>query len=216
MIETPILVVDDEPAFGEIVQALAVGAGIKVHTAPDAPAAFQTVREQRFSLILMDIEMAGITGLRGVARIRQTADWTRRVPIIAFSAHHPPGGERFFLERDFDGWLPKPFTAADLFRTIGRFLPIEAPGEGDTQLAAFMNEAQVDDLIERLRSSLEKAIAEIDAGADPRPYGHNLGGLSGMIGFKALSSAWLALMEGGKKVWPTVRKLTVEWLARPA
>lgn len=214
MIQAPILVVDDEPAFGDIVKALGARAGVEVHTAPDAPAAFHAVREQRFSLILMDIEMAGITGLRGVVLIRQTSDWTRRVPIIAFSAHHPPGGERFFLERDFDGWLPKPFSATDLFRALGRFVPINAPEESSGQLSTFMDREQIDALMGRLRAALEKAIRDIDAGADPRPYGHNIGGLSGMIGFKSLSSAWLALMEGGKKVWPTVRKLTMEWLSR--
>ena len=39
MAEVPILVVDDEPAFGEIVKALGERAGVEVHSAPDAPAA---------------------------------------------------------------------------------------------------------------------------------------------------------------------------------
>ncbi|KQX25074.1 MULTISPECIES: response regulator [unclassified Sphingomonas] len=210
----PILVVDDEPAFGGIVRALIAGTGYAVDAAPDAPAAFHAVRLREYSLILMDIEMAGITGLRGAARIRQTADWTRRVPIIAFTSHRPPRGERFFLERDFDGWLPKPFTVTDLFGVLKRWLSVEG---ADAALAAepglgqIMGREQLDAMIARLRHGFAQAIAAIDAGADPAPYGHRLGGLSGTLGLTVLSTAWLALEEHSK-VWDTVRGLTLEWL----
>jgi two-component system OmpR family response regulator len=210
----PILVVDDEPAFGEIVRALIAGTGYGVDAAPDAPAAFQAVRLQEYSLILMDIEMAGITGLRGAARIRQTADWTRRVPIIAFTSHHPPRGERFFLERDFDGWLPKPFTATDLLDLLKRWLPVEATDAvraAEEGLQQIMGREQLNAVIARLRYGFAQAIAAIDAGADPAPYGHRLGGLSGTMGFTGLSTAWLAL-EGHPKIWDTVRGLTLEWM----
>lgn len=210
----PILVVDDEPAFGGIVRALAAGTGYAVDAAPDAPAAFQAVRLREYSLILMDIEMAGITGLRGAARIRQTADWTRRVPIIAFTAHRPPRGERFFLERDFDGWLPKPFTATELLGLLRRWLPVEgadAAPSAETGLRQIMGSEELDAAIARLRDGFAQAIAAIDAGADPAPYGHRLGGLGGTMGFAALGTAWLAL-EGHPKIWDTVRALTLEWM----
>lgn len=210
----PILVVDDEPAFGDIVRALIAGTAYGVDSAPDAPAAFHMVRLQQYSLILMDIEMAGITGLRGAARIRQTSDWTKKVPIIAFTSHHPPRGERFFLERDFDGWLPKPFTAEDLMALLKRWLPVEmvddaaATREG---LAQVMGREQMDSMVARLRYSFAQAIAAIDGGADPAPYGHRLGGLSGTLGVPTLGAAWLAL-EGHPKIWDTVRRLTLEWM----
>jgi len=122
MIETPILVVDDEPAFGEIVQALAVSAGIEVHTAPDAPAAFQAVREHHYDLILMDIRMAGISGFRGAAHIRSASEWTRNVPIIAFTALDPPDGVSHFIARGFSGWLKKPFDAEAFEAMLSRWL----------------------------------------------------------------------------------------------
>lgn len=211
----PLLVVDDEPAFGGIVRGLLAGSGHAVDIAPDAPAAFQAVRLQRYSLILLDIEMAGITGLRGIAPIRRTADWTKRVPIIAFTAHRPPRGERYFLERDFDGWLPKPFTAADLHGLLRRWLPLEAIDGGVATregLEQIMGREAMDAMIARLRFSFAQAIAAIDAGSDPTPFGHRLGGLSGTLGLPALGAAWLALAHGHAKVWDTVRHLTLEWM----
>lgn len=211
----PVLVVDDEPAFGGIVKGLLAGSGYAVDIAPDAPAAFQAVRLQQYSLILMDIEMAGISGLRGIVPIRQTADWTKKVPIIAFTAHRPPRGERYFLEHDFDGWLPKPFTAADLHGLLRRWLPLEAIDEGAATregLEQIMGREQMEAMIARLRYSFAQAIAAIDAGADPASYGHRLGGLSGTLGLPALGAAWLALTGGHAKVWETVRRLTLEWM----
>ncbi|QTH23805.1 response regulator [Rhizorhabdus wittichii] len=211
----PLLVVDDEPAFGGIVKALLAGSGHAVDVAPDAPAAFQAVRLRQYSLILMDIEMAGITGLRGIVPIRQTADWTKQVPIIAFTAHRPPRGERYFLEHDFDGWLPKPFTATDLHGLLRRWLPLDAIDEGAATregLEQIMGREPMEAMIARLRYSFAQAIAAIDAGADPAPYGHRLGGLSGTLGLPVLGAAWLALAGGHAKVWDTVRRLTLEWM----
>lgn len=211
-----ILVVDDEPAFGEIVKALIAGTGYTVDTAPDAPAAFHAVRLRQYALILMDIEMAGITGLRGAARIRQTADWTKQVPMIAFTSHRPPRGERFFLERDFDGWLPKPFTATDLLTLMKRWLPVETVIERpDIQegLQQVMGRQEMDAMMARLRHNFAQAVAAIDAGADPAPYGHRLGGLAGTMGLPGLGRAWLALSAGSKpKIWDTVRHITLDWM----
>ena len=120
-----ILLVDDEPTYHDIVRAILSRSGIDFHGVRDAPAAFQALRGNIFSLILMDIQMSGINGFRGMSHIRTTADWTKTVPIIAFTAQRPPEGERHFIERGFDGWLPKPFTAAEFETVLARWLNAE-------------------------------------------------------------------------------------------
>jgi two-component system OmpR family response regulator len=213
-----VLLVDDEPAYGAIVKALMLSSGLEVDHVADALEALQAVRSRQFSLILMDIEMAGITGLRGTAILRQSADWARRVPIIAFTSFRPPTGERHFLERNFDGWLPKPFTARDFFDVLGRWvggpwLERNRPARA-TQLDALLGPDRALELMQRLRISLAEAIAAIDSGADPKPFGHRLGGLMGTVGLSALSAAWLTLSDCDEDIWPTVRSLSVDWLAR--
>ena len=120
-----ILLVDDEPAYHDIVRAILSKSGVTLHGVRDAPAAFHALRGDSFALILMDIQMPGISGFRGVAHIRTTAEWTKTVPIIAFTALRPPEGERYFLGRGFDAWLPKPFTAAELETSLARWLNAE-------------------------------------------------------------------------------------------
>lgn len=213
-----VLLVDDEPAYGAIVKALVGSTGIEVDRVADALEALRAVRSKQFSLILMDIQMAGITGLRGTMMLRQSAEWARRVPVIAFTAVRPPTGERFFLERDFDGWLPKPFSAQDLFdilsRWLDRSLKMTRP-DRSTRLETLLGPDQALGIIQRLRANVADAISAIDSGADPRPLGHKLGGLMGTIGLSALSAAWLALSDSNKDIWSTVRKLSVEWLEGP-
>lgn len=120
-----ILLVDDEPAYHDIVRAILGRTGVALRAVRDAPAAFHALRGERYDLILLDIQMAGINGFRGLAHIRTAGEWTKKVPIIAFTALRPPEGERHFLERGFDGWLAKPFTAEDFDILLARWLKSE-------------------------------------------------------------------------------------------
>lgn len=120
-----ILLVDDESAYHDIARAILSRAGMDFVGVRDAPAAFQALRGDSFALILMDIQMPGINGFRGLARIRNEAEWTRTVPIIAFTAMRPAEGARHFTERGFDGWLPKPFTATEFETMLAQWLKAE-------------------------------------------------------------------------------------------
>lgn len=212
-----ILLVDDEPGYHAIVEALLDRHDIGFEGVRDAPAAFQAVRSSRYDLILMDIEMAGINGFRGTSHIRSSADWTQSVPIVAFTAYRPPDALRHFLDRGFDAWLPKPFVATHLLAVLGRFLGTDhirpAREEYGVELCKLLGEDCARSVAERLCSSLTEAISAIDAGADPRPYGHNLGGLAGTIGLPELGIAWSTLADGNVRAWPTVRELSLEAIA---
>jgi two-component system OmpR family response regulator len=128
MEERSILLVDDEPAYHLIISALLKDVGISVQGVPDAASAFQAIRGHRFSLILLDIQMAGIDGFRGVGHIRSASDWTRNVPIVAFTASNPADDESAFVQRGFDGLLAKPFCAADLVHLLRCRLQDESIG----------------------------------------------------------------------------------------
>ncbi len=207
-----ILLVDDEPAYQDITRALLTPFAIETAYASDPLEAFRMMRSVEPSLILMDIQMAGIDGYRGLKRIRQSAE--RKVPVIAFTAQHPPGGERFFLEHDFDGWLPKPFDAGQFTEVVGRWITLDAGQIRDPQasLLAIVGERRAADMMTRLATNLAEAIRLIDAGADPGPSAHRLGGLLGTMGFGPLAQSWLALSNGRRSAWQTVKAMSREWL----
>jgi CheY-like chemotaxis protein len=212
--ERNLLLVDDEPAYHSIVKALLTRRGVTVDSVYDAPAAFCAIRSCRYDLILMDIEMAGINGYRGAAHIRHASDAMKGVPIIAFTTGRPATGERHFIDRGFDGWLQKPFCATDLLNLLGRWLDEDAdPADterAENSLSRLLGDDQAHQIMDRFRDSLIEAVSAIDAGADPRPYGHSIGGLASMLGLPALGEAWLVLENGRTAAWPTVRNLTLE------
>ena len=209
-----ILLVDDEPAYHSIIKALLAHANLTVDAVPDAPAAFRALRTQRYDLILMDIEMAGINGYRGASHIRGATDWSRRAPIIAFTAERPETGEQHFIARGFDGWLRKPLQTADLAALLARWSEVDLSALADhaieDRLSLLVGAMEAHTILERFRANLTDAIAAIDAGANPRPFGHSVGGMAGALGMPALSAAWLVLQEGRTAAWPTVRWLTQE------
>lgn len=212
-----ILLVDDEPAYQAIVAALLPAIGV-VDLAGNAAEAVIAVRARRYDLILVDIEMPGRDGYQVIADLRAAADWTREVPIIAFTTIGPAAGAQHFIDRGFDGLLSKPFAASDLIALVRRWVPVELPviAEGDraSQLADLLGREAADAMIDRMRTNLLEAVETIDAGGDERALGHRLGGLAGTLGFPALSAAWLALEDGGMALWPTARAITEETVAR--
>lgn len=212
-----ILLVDDEPAYHAIVPALLGPLGCAVDSVANPDSALRAVAAKRYDLILMDIELGeGADGVSTTARLRAAAEWLRLCPIIAFTTLTPDDGEGYFQERGLDGYLRKPFTAADVAAFAQRWLGCTTPppAGGDGRLAALLGEEAAAQMVDRLHTSLAEAVAAIDAGAAAASFGHRLGGLAGTLGFPVLSAAWLALQDGDSTGWPTVRALTCEALAR--
>jgi CheY-like chemotaxis protein len=213
-----ILLVDDEAAYQAILSAVLEPRGGHVEGVGDTAAAVDAARSRSFDLVLVDIQLAAGDGYETPGEIRRAADWARAVPMLAFTTQHLSGGERHYVDAGFDGWLPKPFRAADLIMSLQRWIgadrigPVDLPSEN--RLAALLGQAAAAGMIDRFHASLADGVAGIEAGGDIRAIAHRLGGLAGTLGFPALSAAWLALEQSGLPVWPTVRALAMEAIAR--
>ncbi|WP_235398967.1 response regulator [Sphingomonas sp. SRS2] len=208
---------DDESAYHAIVVALLPWIG-GVDFAGTGPEAVAAVRARPYDLVLVDIEMPGRDGYQVAADIRAAAEWARLAPVIAFTTLRPAAGVQHFIDRGFDGWLAKPFAAADLVALVRRWIGGDQPmiGADDrrSQLADLLGQEAADAMVGRMLASLAEAVEAIDAGGDERALGHRMGGLAGTLGFPALSAAWLALEDGGRTMWPTARAITQETIQR--
>lgn len=83
--EVRVLVVDDEPANLESLQALLEQAGFIVLTAGGGKEAIDTARSQRPHLILLDLVMPEVTGFDVVEALR-AEETTRSIPIMVLTA----------------------------------------------------------------------------------------------------------------------------------
>jgi two-component system sensor histidine kinase/response regulator len=105
--------------FGHAVKV--VGNGLEALAALDA---------ESFDLVLMDVQMPEMDGLTAAAAIRakEGAD-SRRVPIIAMTAHAMKGDRERCLAAGMDDYLAKPIQARHLRAAVERYsrLPTRMP-----------------------------------------------------------------------------------------
>ena len=78
----PILIVDDNPTNLKLVTFLVKAHGYDVDTAVDADAALAAIRDNRPTVILMDLQLPGIDGLELTRRLKSDPA-TRAIPVIA-------------------------------------------------------------------------------------------------------------------------------------
>ena len=84
--------------------------------------ALKIIENQDIDLILMDIMLPGMNGFEITAEIRKREKKARvknPVPIIAVTANTLDNDREKCLNSGMDEYLPKPFTAQDLYRVIG-------------------------------------------------------------------------------------------------
>jgi CheY-like chemotaxis protein len=75
----------------------------------------------RYDMILMDIQMPVLDGLKATAMIRAQEGDGRRTPIVAITAHAMKGDREKFLEQGMDGYLSKPVRREDVRAMLKQF-----------------------------------------------------------------------------------------------
>jgi PAS domain S-box-containing protein len=109
-----VLIVDDNPANRELVNAILTAMGARVAEAVDGEEGVAAAAADPYDAILMDLRMPRLDGAQAAVRIRGEGGLNARTPIIAFSADARPGGPGDI----FDGSVSKPMTAAGLIGAL--------------------------------------------------------------------------------------------------
>lgn len=116
-----ILYVEDNPMSAEIVRRLLTRSGYEVLEAADGYAAIELTLNERPDLILMDIQIPGMTGTEAAARIKAYPELAH-IPIIALTANNEHGDRDRYLHSGFDEYLSKPVSKTDLRNLIAKVL----------------------------------------------------------------------------------------------
>jgi len=116
-----VLVVEDNPANMTLATFLLESAGHTVVKAQDAEAGVGLARSERPDLILMDIQLPGMDGLRATAMLKADAA-TRDISVIALTALAMKGDEERIRSAGCDGYIAKPLSYKDFLETISREL----------------------------------------------------------------------------------------------
>jgi two-component system, cell cycle response regulator DivK len=116
-----ILVVDDNPANLKLMEFLLLGEGYEIRTAGDAEQALSVLQEFQPRLILMDLQLPGMSGLDLTRRLKAEPA-TQRVVILALTAFAMKGDEQRALDAGCDGYVAKPIDVETLPALIARYL----------------------------------------------------------------------------------------------
>jgi two-component system sensor histidine kinase/response regulator len=114
-----ILVADDNAVNRLLAVRMLEKRGYSVVAAANGAEAIAEHEREPADLILMDVEMPELDGIAATARIRQAEKaGSRRVPIIALTAHDTPADRERCASAGMDCFLSKPFKPEQLWGAI--------------------------------------------------------------------------------------------------
>jgi two-component system KDP operon response regulator KdpE len=123
-----ILVVDDEPGLRSVLKSMLSALGFVVADAESGETAIGRVRDEKFDLILLDVNMPGLGGLETCRTIRERSD----VSIIMLTVRGTSHDKINALDAGADGYVTKPFDVNELLARIRATLrraPVSAHAE---------------------------------------------------------------------------------------
>jgi signal transduction histidine kinase/ActR/RegA family two-component response regulator len=113
-----LLYVEDNPANLQLVEQLvARRPNMRLLTAGDATLGIELARNHQPDVILMDINLPGISGIRALTMLREDPR-TRQIPVVAISANAMPHDIRKGLQAGFFRYLTKPIKVGAFMESL--------------------------------------------------------------------------------------------------
>jgi two-component system, OmpR family, KDP operon response regulator KdpE len=111
---TTVLIVDDEPQIRRVMRTTLISQGYAVLEAKTGEEALGKLRSNHPGLILLDVNLPGISGLEVCREIRHSSD----VPIIMLTVRNTERDKVQALDAGADDYVVKPFGAQELLARI--------------------------------------------------------------------------------------------------
>jgi len=116
-----ILIVEDNPKNLKLVRDTLQVKGYRTIEAGTGEEGVQLAREQHPALILMDIQLPGISGVEAFRQLRADPA-TRSIPIVAVTASVMAQERQKVMAAGFDGFQGKPISVRELLETVRQLL----------------------------------------------------------------------------------------------
>jgi two-component system, OmpR family, KDP operon response regulator KdpE len=120
-----VLVVDDDPQIRRVLRATLAARDYEVHDARTGEEAIDFLRQNRLDLVLLDVNMPGMSGLEACRQIRS---WSE-IAIIMLTVSDAEEDKVAALDAGADDYVTKPFGTPELLarmRAALRRLPMSA------------------------------------------------------------------------------------------
>jgi two-component system, cell cycle response regulator DivK len=116
-----ILIVEDNDKNRKLVRDVLQFKGYRTLEAESGELGLARAREARPALILMDIQLPGMSGIEALAHLRADAS-TRDIPIVAVTASAMMQDRQRILAAGFDGYQSKPIDVKGFLQMVAEML----------------------------------------------------------------------------------------------
>src|ERR1700694_5084002 len=123
-----IRVVDDDPQIRRVMKVTLTGQGYEVDDAKTGEEALEKLRKARFDLVLLDMNMPGMTGLETCRLIRAQSE----IAIIMLTVRDNESDKVEALDAGADDYVTKPFHSRELLARIRAALRRTPSTQGPT------------------------------------------------------------------------------------
>lgn len=137
MVDTRILIVEDEQRLAEIIQKQLQESGFLADVANDGFVGKKLIEQTEYDLVVLDINLPLLNGYELCKEIRKT---NSKIPIIMLTALGTPENKLIGFEAGADDYVLKPFDYRELLARINVFLKrtsIEIPQARNLRIADF-------------------------------------------------------------------------------
>jgi len=115
-----LLLAEDNKTNQEIIKGLLDGSGINIDIVDNGKKAIEAVKNKKFDLILMDIQMPIMDGYSAATSIRE---FEQTVPIVALSANAMNKDIKLSKEAGMNEHISKPIDIEKLYGVLLKFIP---------------------------------------------------------------------------------------------
>lgn len=122
-----ILLIEDNAINRRLAQFLLKSQGYEVWEAVSAPEAFESLKEKRPDLILMDIQLPGMDGLTATRQLKADPA-TRDIPVLIVTSYAMKGDETKAYEAGCSGYVTKPIDKTVFLEAVAKALGSRGSG----------------------------------------------------------------------------------------
>lgn len=123
-----LLYIEDNSLNMRLVSRLLKHTDFEMIEAMDGITGLRVAQQEKPDIILVDINLPGISGIEVVMRLRQNKAFYQ-TPIIAVTAYSIAGNVEEYLKAGFDAFLAKPLNRREFHATLAEQLDIVESGD---------------------------------------------------------------------------------------
>lgn len=120
-----VLVVEDDEVSRTVINKMLQRTGYSIQNSINGKEAIKILENERFDLILMDINMPGLDGYETTAKIRELEKQSNKhTPIIAVTAYSLFGDREKCLDAGMDDYIAKPLDMKQFTQLVAKWIGV--------------------------------------------------------------------------------------------